>query len=861
MFESAIAGLRAAPQWFVWRLTWVPAEGKYAKVPVYPDGRQGGMDAQDPANWRSYADACLDLAQRRARLDGYQYALGFMLTADLGYWFLDFDSCVQPDGTLTPWPSWCYTNLPGAFFEYSSSGKGVHFIGRGQVPPHRTRPTAAWKAANPGVDAEFYTGGRGIAFGLTGQAWGTADSDHTAVIGALAAQMFTADPAPVVGAVGTGPRADWRGPTDDGELIRRAMAANKSAAKTFGQLAGFADLWTRNLAALAKTYPNAEAPGYAESEADFALAVYLAFWTGCDAERIERLMLQSALVRPKWQEHRTYLRELTIARACAMQQTVCQDKEVAPQLAVGTTLQAATSRQEYFDQVHSCQDDAELRNEVIPLIAADRTLAALDRDFLAAAIKKRFNEWLFPVSINECREMLRMRVVEDDADVLVPEWANRHVYVLADDCFFDLQTASVLSRSAFNAQYDRCMPTRPNGDREDAAKWCLHRWNMATVGEVMYWPGKEPVFQHEGRWYANKYSPATLPEVATAYTPEGVAAIEAFLKHIRAFCDHREEVYCNLVDWMAWCVQNPGKKCRYMPLLKGVQGDGKTMIIDAIRAAMGWSNVGSIGPKLLTADFNDWAEGTCVTGFEEMMIAGAKRYSVANSLKEPIANSALSINRKGRASGVTIVNVTNYIGFTNHVDAVPLEDSDRRYWVIFSRYQSKAELAAALGLQVDGLVDYFACIFDSFTDSRRAQWRKFLTEYQVSAAFKPNGDAPFTAEKGEMRTSGEDVHEAIARQIIETGAVGVGRTVLSSAALTGAMRTVCVQDGLDIPKTNTLNHMLSRMGFSQYGSVWWDGKAHRVWWRRGAVANKDASTVRSLLELSKIEAQRRMAGI
>jgi hypothetical protein len=852
----------------------VPDEGKYKKQPAWPTHRtdldyndeaqrREGLNAQSPANWRTYEAACLDLAVHQARFDGHQYALGFMMTAQLGYWFLDVDSCVQPDGTLTPWAAWFHQNLPGAFVEYSSSGKGLHFIGRGVMPDlqHRTRPTVEWKAANPGVDLEFYTGARGIAFGLSGQAWGSADCDHTGAVQWIAANIFPADVATVPGAAtGGGPRDDWRGPTDDADLIRRAMAANKSAAKTFNGLAGFADLWTRNLAALCKTYPKDEAPGYAESEADFALAVYLAFWTGCDADRIEHLMLQSGLVRAKWHEHRTYLRELTIERACRMQATVCQDKEVVPQLSVATSEQAITSRQEYFEQVMACADDAQLRNEVIPLIAADRSLALLDRDFLAAAIKKRFNEWLFPTSINECREMLRTRAVDDGTDVLVPEWANRHVYVLCSDEFFDLQTARAVSRTAFNAQYERSMPQRPNGDREDAAKWCLQRWNMSTVSDVMYWPGKEPVFQHEGCWYANLYSPATLPEAAIEYTTEGVQAIDAFLAHVRAFCDDRNEVYLNMVDWMAWCVQNPGSKCRYMPLLKGVQGDGKTMIIDAIRAAMGWANVGSVGPNLLTADFNDWAEGTCVTGFEEMMITGRKRYSVANSLKEPIANSALSINRKGRASGKTIVNVTNYIGFTNHVDAVPLEDTDRRYWVIFSRYQSKAEVAAALGLHLDQLGGYFAKIFDSFK-THRGQWRKFLTEYVVSDAFRPNGDAPYTAEKGEMRSSGEDVHEAIARQIIEAGGVGVGRFVLSSAALTACMRTVCVQDGVDIPKTSSVNHMLSRMGFSQYGSVWWDGKMHRVWWKRGSVENKTNETIRSLLELSKVQHQQRMTGV
>lgn len=868
MLSTALGSMTQIPQWFVWRLTWDAATAKYKKMPAWPahrtdldrdndTDRREGHDAQNPKNWTTYQQAVVDIANHQARFDGYQYTLGFMLTADSGFWFLDADECVKPDGTLTPWASWFMTNLSGVLIEYSSSGRGLHFIGRGPLPEHRTRPSTAWAEQNPGNDLEFYSGARGIAFGLTGQAWGSADDIMRGPVADwIARNIFAADVTHVVGAACNGPRSDWRGPTDDDDLLRRAFNAKKGVDKLFSGKAGFADLWNRNVPVLAKTYPRTDSKAqFEETEADFALAVYLAFWTGCDAERVERLMWRSQLVRAKWTEHRTYLRELTVARACAKQTVVCQDKIVEQQITVQTSAEASATRLDYFNQIMDAEDDGQLRNEIIPVIAHDRTIEPLDRDFLAKAIKDRLNQWAFPVSINECRQMLATRTIED-AEQVVPEWAHRFVYDTSNDTFFNLQTAQSISRTSFNAEHNRLMPSRPNGTKEDATTWCLERWGTATVTNTMYWPGREPLFQHEGAWYANLYCPSAIPEVAISYTQEGVDAINAFLAHVKAFCDGRADVFANMLDWMAWNVQNPGKKCRYMPLLKGIQGDGKTMIVSAMRAAMGGRNVGSVGANLLSTDFTDWAEGTCVTGFEEMMITGRKRYSIANSLKEPIANSYLTINRKGVASGVTVRNVTNYIGFTNHVDAVPLEDSDRRYWIIFSRYQSKKEVEVALGLSIGGLGAHFDRIFDSMEDGRRGEWRKFFTEYQVSDAFKPNGDAPWTPEKGEMRSSGEDVHEAVARQVIDGGALGVTSTVLSSACLTSAMRTVCVADGIELPKTSAVNHMLSRMGFSQYGAtVWWEGKMHRVWWKRGAIECKDTATVRSMLELSKMKLQ------
>src|SRR5699024_7151187 len=62
-------------------------------------------------------------------------------------------------------------------------------------------------------------------------------------------------------------------------------------------------------------YDKGDISGYpSESEADQALANLLAWWTK-NIDQIERLMMDSALYRDKWNEHPDYLRERTIKRA------------------------------------------------------------------------------------------------------------------------------------------------------------------------------------------------------------------------------------------------------------------------------------------------------------------------------------------------------------------------------------------------------------------------------------------------------------------------------------------------------------------------------------------------------------------
>lgn len=303
--HDALGSMRDVPQWFLWELTWNESANKYDKRPAC------GVDASNPDNWMTYSAARAALAG----VQGHTYALGFYLTPGCGYWLLDIDRAAGTDGVLVPFAAQIVAAFPGALVEWSSSGKGVHVIGRGIAPSHRTRPLKKVRAALAPLDLEFYTQARGIAFGLTGEANGSADAVFD--MAPLCAAYFPPGVDVEAGDY-SAPRADWRGPADDAELIRRALSAKESAAVAFGTKASFGQLWHGQVEQ--------------SSEHDMALASHLAFWTGCDAPRIERLMRQSGLARDKWNEHRTYLRELTIARACAICERVYVERQAPPPL-------------------------------------------------------------------------------------------------------------------------------------------------------------------------------------------------------------------------------------------------------------------------------------------------------------------------------------------------------------------------------------------------------------------------------------------------------------------------------------------------------------------------------------------------
>lgn len=851
LLSECLGGMRDIAQWFVWRLEWDGAENKYQKTPCALDGSVYRLDASLPSNWTRYesaARAVEDLNASPACADRrLQYALGFWMTADCGYWFFDIDKCAN-EGVLTQFASQMVAAFPGAMMEWSSSKRGIHIFGRtaAPVPPHRSRDIHK-------LHLEFYTQDRGVAFGLDGQAQGNADTVHDAMVQQLVTHYFPPRAAGEEGEFDK-PRKDWRGPTDDDELIRRALQARVSAEAAFGGKASFAQLWR----------------GEAEqcSESDMALASHLAFWTGCDAPRMERLMRRSGLARDKWDSHRTYLRELTIANACSGCSSVYQEPErqVSPavmQMVYGPEQAAASSNaammpttvispelsarvNELLDMVSSCGNVDEMHAIVIPTIQQAR-IPLVYAERLVRAVNKQLDLWDSKLPIARLRHMLCPPVVQRADATDAPEWVHQHCYVKEGDFFFNVTNGARLSLQGFIAEHGRLMPLKDNGSRENAAEWALHRWGMATVHRVAYRPDEGSYFTWDGLDYVNSYNASTVPS-AMAMSQVAIDGVEAFKSLLWDMCARRIDVYEQVLHWMAWCVQNPGRKLMWSPIFKGVQGDGKSIVGVMLRSVMGWRNVTVTGNSTLrnSGGFNDWAVGGAVNVIEEIMLRGKERHAIYNAMKEFITNDVVNINPKGKATYMCR-NVTNHMATTNHADALPLERGDRRWMVIFTPWDSLAEMLSYSGLSEGA----FQARFDAIDVAMKTVGGELRTWF-LSITARPSRQSPWTPEKARMEVTSKDSAETIAAQIIEEGAHGVTAKVLSSSCLTHLLKTRALMDSIDMPKGMEVNHMLTRLGFSQFDRpIKWEGKTHRIWIKNGV--NDDLDNLRAVLDTSRLQ--------
>lgn len=269
-------------------------------------------NALDPSAWVD-AETAFNLAEKY----GDQYTVGFVLTNNDPFIFVDIDHCLQADNRWSATAHEVLELCPGAAVQVSSGGDGLHIIAQGEPPLH--------KCKNTQLGLEFYHEKRILNISRN-PVNGDAKTNLNGHISQLVDKYFQP--------VATVQDAEWTdGPIgvynknmrDDDYLISRALdhKGQPSGVGVFGteeqkkqqlqnQTCPFRDLWEGNTAALTLYYPPQQNGPYDRSSADMALAKQLLFWTGLDCERTLKLMYKSALVRDKWETHASYLTDTII---------------------------------------------------------------------------------------------------------------------------------------------------------------------------------------------------------------------------------------------------------------------------------------------------------------------------------------------------------------------------------------------------------------------------------------------------------------------------------------------------------------------------------------------------------------------
>ena len=784
------SALKAAKAWLVWRLEQKPGEQKPRKVPYYatngkPRGAHG--TAEDIANLTTFDRAVAASGKRDFA------GIGFATLADFGILALDFDNVVT-DGEILPAVR---EVCEGTYFEFSPSGKGVRAFFTGTLPNKKDHNRNGSKL----FAVEFF--GESGFVTVTGNVapdcalWGYDDivTPISPAVNALFEERF-------------GPVRASSAPVDDDD--EWLLSAGPRGKLSHDEIRAGLELldpdcdyhaWLEIMQSL-----------HYDSDGDPDVLDTVRAWSSKSSQYPGDRALAA-----KWDSFgKNRGRQLTGA-VFIKRVNDARGEQAGPAL------------DGYLQQIKDATDSAILRDTVCAEIRKDIALGAMERENLAHTLKARLKELDgVPYSIDVIRKLLARP--HGKKKHKMPDWAEGWIYVTDRDSFLRKGSDEWLTPQSFNAKFNHLVPRDENNHIiMTATAYATNELAIPTARRAMYLPTADETFEHDGSLVVNSFRARSVPEESEKIRPGGQRAINALLRHIGFLMGGQQERVDTLLSWMAFCTQNMGRKILWAPLIKGIPGDGKTLLGRVMSSVLGQSNVTQVSPKVLHTDFNGWAEGHCLAILEELKMAGHNRHDALNALKPIITNDTVPIHRKG-VDEYSVINTTNVMAFTNFTDALPVDDLDRRWWIVFTPFKDIASFASTVGESPDA---YFDKLFTLLQDADNlADIRRWLLDYKLPGGFSPHGRAPDTYEKDAMASASTSDNEALLADIIARGGVGITPDCVVSRCAAHELR-MC--DESEKFSNWDFNKMMLNIGFYSIKSrrFWWNRKTEIVWFRNG----------------------------
>lgn len=698
--------LSALRAFVVWRLIYKPGEPKPAKVPIWPQ-TGNPCNWMDPAAWMLPAEA-----EAAAELLGPEFGIGIVAVPGSNLLFIDLDNARDPAGGWYPHVRAFEEQFRGAYTETSVSTTGRHIVARVQfalLPSHGTR--------NSDFRMEAYSQARFLA--LTGlDAAGSLERDFTAAAQRFLAQYFpptdsrTADwqDAPV---------GEWDGPDDDEELLRRACRSHGARA-AYGRSAAFLDLWTANVEILARQFPPQTAgQAYDASGADMALLNHLAFWTGNDCPRMESLLRQSALARPK-HDRPDYMRRSILA-ACASQ----------TEWYSGGNLVQTGNGQEVPSATDSSQPLPPVPAGAAPPTPLPRQ-ASITPEAPAGPVAPMPTGLPPPPPPNgpgmispgtggvEGLVSSKLPPVGTFLNIAMAKQHFQDCIYVADINRIQLPDGSTQGKEQFdNMRGNWKWPIEPDGSKPSNSAWDsflrnqIHEFPKAAAQYFSPMERTGATRIRDGRTEVNCYAPLDIHRLDGDPTP--------FLQHVQKLLPNDWEL---MVYTLAARVQFQGVKFMWAPFLQGTKGNGKTLLAKILEYAIGQRYTHWPKPEQLDEKFNLVLADKIIIIVDELPRNGLEIEPTLNSL---VTATRLEIRPM---YGEKIMREVCFNSFfiSNYRGSLQCDPDQRRYGPFFCGQQHKSDLAR------DGLtVEYFI---------QFRNWLENQDGYAISAHYLSTVDIP-----------------------------------------------------------------------------------------------------------------------
>ena len=423
------------------------------------------------------------------------------------------------------------------------------------------------------------------------------------------------------------------------------------------------------------------------------------------------------------------------------------------------------------------------------------------------------------------------RIGEDDADdlprspeVTLDELLAYKVFIADGSMVADVRyPRSLLAKADFNNAYAsskvQISVDGKNKIVSATSLWLQHQERL-QAHTVTYRPGYgQFTVDPDGKEALNLWRPLELGPVPGDWADR----VKPFEEHVRWLWGEDADAF---LDWLAHIIQCPHELPSFgwlhvapqqglgrnwvSSILKRILRSGVALGFDLMGALKSGFN-GDLGMRLL-AVVDEIDEG-----------GGVERFRHAQALKQIVTEETRRINPKyGRQR--TEYNSCRWLIFSNSLTALPLEERDRRFWVV--RCDSKPRHAA-----------YYQTLYTIRDDAEFiASVAHWLAERDI-ASFKPGAVPPVTAAKQALlertRSPEEQVlHDVKAHWPLELVTSEELKKLMGESALTGA----------------ALRHALDRAGLEPVGNYklpneWGDGRRNVIIYARDNASQWKASDI------------------
>jgi len=340
---------------------------------------------------------------------------------------------------------------------------------------------------------------------------------------------------------------------------------------------------------------------------------------------------------------------------------------------------------------------------------------------------------------------------------------KRCVYISESGCIFD-HNYGVMSPTRFNAwipgatfaiTYDGKSKTKKAFD----AFINSQAHDFPKVERACFRPKLKPgeIIDIQGISHVNTYIPVDIQY--------GNGSVGMFLFLLGVLFPKKQD-YNVIINYMAACVQYPGVKFRWCPIVQGVQGNGKSLLAKCVAHAIGKKYVFYAQTNDIANKFNGWMENKLFIIVNEIFTTG--RRDTIDTLKDMISEDEIAVQKKGEET-VIIDNFANFFMTTNHKDAIGELKNERRYAVFFTPQQEKEHLIR------DGLTEEFFKEFGDWLTNRNGynDIAGFLKRFKIDPKLNPAKEA-LVAPKSSSRDEAIRLSRSIAHQEVQE-AINEGR--------------------------------------------------------------------------------------